>query len=163
MTYSETGDRKLHMYINGVEVTYATQVASVGTITTDSTMNYLIGNYASAGWEFDGKIAQVRVWNKALAAADLLIHAKNARDITSANTAGCTYATNCLIHYPMDLENGTGTTLIGKTGKNGTFKGTGEPAWSANPVIPASRKEIMLQGIRALLFKVPTKTHGELK
>lgn len=137
-TYDDATDRKIRMYKNGVEVSYTTQNAATGTLSTDN--NALrIGNYSSAGWEMDGKIAQVRVWTKALNVADILLHAQNARNTTSANTASCTYAANCIVHFPMDVENGTGITLIGINGNNGTFKAAGEPAWSANPVIPALR------------------------
>lgn len=42
----------------------------------------------------------------------------------------------------LNIDAETGANIIGVTGNNGTFKATGEPAWSANPAIPANRKPI---------------------
>lgn len=78
---------------------------------------------------FDGVIGEVRIWNKTLNPADLLIHAKNYRDLTCANTAGCSKESNLMAHFPM--YEGSGITIkdYSGNGNTGSFKGPGEPKW----------------------------------
>ena len=42
-TFDNSGDRKIYMYIDGVEVTYDTQRAMTGTITSDASASLYIG------------------------------------------------------------------------------------------------------------------------
>lgn len=65
MTYNESGDRKIHLYLNGAELSYVTQTASVGTMRDDSNLNLTISN-ATANRTFNGIIDEVAVFNRVL-------------------------------------------------------------------------------------------------
>jgi hypothetical protein len=130
----------VHLYKNGVECS-ADAYAYTGNVGVNDSI-FTIGSRIGTVLFFDGKIAQVRIWNKGLNVADLLLHYKNAYDTTCANTAATTYAANCVAHYPMTSENGTGTKLHDIKGASlGTFGATTTaPTWStATGGIPAKR------------------------
>lgn len=134
-TWLGTTNKTVTAYINGVAQASTKSCSTVPSI-DEGTRPIALGIQASSPYAtnpMDGKIVEVRIWNKALNVADLLIHTRKLRDITSANTPLCSYASNCLIHYPMNVENGVGTILTDvRSGKTGTFKGAGEPAWKQN-------------------------------
>ena len=60
------------IYFNGVEVKSDTPSGSIGT----STGSLFIGNYGGGGFSFDGKIDEVRIYNRALSAEEILDHYK---------------------------------------------------------------------------------------
>jgi hypothetical protein len=65
MTFDVNGDKKIHLYINGNEVTYSTQTAMSGTPENTSD-HFTIGcSYGNTDW-FNGIIDEVKVFNKAL-------------------------------------------------------------------------------------------------
>jgi len=69
MTYSEGGDRKQHLYVNGNEVSsYSTQQASTGTITSDATYDLVLSENI-AGRRFNGAMDEVRISNTARSAS----------------------------------------------------------------------------------------------
>lgn len=146
LSYDNAGDRKIYFYKNGVETTYTTQTAGTGTL-TNADAPFLLGNYSVGGWQFDGKITEVRVWNKQLNVADILAHYNSPHFVATANTAGCTYSDNCIVHYRM-ME-GTGIILADASlhGNGGVFKGSGEPAWNAS--IPTGLAERILPTARS--------------
>jgi hypothetical protein len=63
----------VHIYINGVEDTYGTQVNTTGTRGTDATRNFVIGKRftTSGAGPFNGAIDDLCVWNRALAASEV--------------------------------------------------------------------------------------------
>lgn len=69
MTFDFNGDKKFHLYINGVEVTYLEQIALTGGPFDDSggpiTVGQLNGATAGSGG-FSGSIAQMELWSVAL-------------------------------------------------------------------------------------------------
>lgn len=71
--YSESGDRKIHIFINGIESTYSAQVASIGTISTDVDGKTYIGARGKTSSFFtDCKIKKFKLWNRALTDQEIL-------------------------------------------------------------------------------------------
>ncbi len=71
-TYDNNGDRKGRIYINGSETTYQSQIAAVGTMTSDAGQNLVIGNRdVDLARTFDGSIDEVRVYDRALTASEI--------------------------------------------------------------------------------------------
>ncbi|TAL62805.1 MAG: T9SS type A sorting domain-containing protein, partial [Bacteroidetes bacterium] len=70
VTYSDAGDRKLHLFVNGIETSYSTQDIVTGTL--KYTANPIsIGNAPSQDRTFDGAIDEVCIYNKALTASEV--------------------------------------------------------------------------------------------
>lgn len=68
VTYDNAGDRKGHLYVNGTEVSYATDTAASGTVGTH-TGDFLIGNHAAPSIPirtFDGRMAELAVYKNAV-------------------------------------------------------------------------------------------------
>ena len=62
MTYDQSGDRTVHLYYNGNEVSYSTQTASVGTIRADTAYPLYAGaTGATATSKYSGALDEVRV------------------------------------------------------------------------------------------------------
>lgn len=73
MTYDESGDRKIHLYIDGQEANYEKQVASEGTRYPDEFTALHIGDKECAtDTTFDGKIDEVQLYNRVLSAGEIL-------------------------------------------------------------------------------------------
>lgn len=87
VTYDNAGDRKGHIYVNGVEVTYATDTATVGTVGTDDTGELIIGNTGDASRTFDGLIEDFAIWPSVLNSAKIALLAGG----SSAATVDGTY------------------------------------------------------------------------
>ena len=66
-------DNIVRLYINGQEVTYATQTAGVGT-ETDLTIRSVAISQAATGYAFTGIIDEVRIYNRALGADEIALH-----------------------------------------------------------------------------------------
>jgi PKD repeat protein len=71
LTYDDNGDRQVHLYKNGKEVEYASQFAATGPLTSDARGNFLISGYDHATRWFDGRIDDVRLYNRALRVFEL--------------------------------------------------------------------------------------------
>jgi parallel beta-helix repeat protein len=71
MTFDINGDKKVHLYINGKEVTYYSQTAMVGTPTNASTYKFTIGSDQGNQYFFDGIIDEVKMFDQALSASDV--------------------------------------------------------------------------------------------
>jgi hypothetical protein len=62
----------IHIYVNGVEASYANTNDGSGTIQGDSSRNFCIGSYTeSSNFHFDGTITEVACWNKILSADEI--------------------------------------------------------------------------------------------
>ncbi len=70
VTYDDKGDRKLHLFVNGVETTYQAQPPVTGTLKFTNNP-ILIGNTPSLDRTFDGAIDEVNVYNRALSASEI--------------------------------------------------------------------------------------------
>lgn len=62
VSYDDAGDRRIHIYKNGVETNYLRQDAMTGTLKT-TTANWRIGNQASGVRGFDGTIDAIAVYD----------------------------------------------------------------------------------------------------
>lgn len=75
MTYDDNGDRRVHLYIDGVEVDYHTQGVALQkhAIDSDPTTSLAIGAMAKSGFSsFGGRIDEARVFDIALNASEIL-------------------------------------------------------------------------------------------
>ncbi len=70
MTYSAITNL-VKLYINGVEASYTSQVAGVGTRTDNSLGNLFIGNSNYSNGAFEGSIDEARIYNKVLTATEI--------------------------------------------------------------------------------------------
>lgn len=84
-TYSNSGDRKIHIYINGTEATYGTDTAATGTLNSDAASDFYLGNYTGNATPFAGMLDEAGVWNRVLSQLE----------ITSLYASGYGYA------YPL--------------------------------------------------------------
>jgi len=73
ITYADTGDRKIRIYIDGTEDAYITQITGVGVIDDDSGNRFVIGMYnpGSPSYEWDGLLDEVRIYNRSLSAGEV--------------------------------------------------------------------------------------------
>ena len=72
MVFNEDGSKKIKQYKDGAKLTLATDTAGVGSI-DDSSVSPRIGNYAGdTSRSFEGEIAVVRFYDKALSAAEVM-------------------------------------------------------------------------------------------
>jgi len=63
LTYDDSGDRKIHIYLNGTEPTYSQQQAATGTLQSDAG-SLFIGNLPNLGsYWWDGLIKEVRIYD----------------------------------------------------------------------------------------------------
>lgn len=71
-TYSDSGDRKIHIFVDGVEVTgYTYQYAGVGARVSDATDTAYIGNINDGTRTFDGFISTFLIYNRILSSTEL--------------------------------------------------------------------------------------------
>jgi hypothetical protein len=68
MTFDINGDKKIHLYVNGEEVQYATQSDMDGIPTSTSAYKFIIGKNYDTQYFFDGKIDEVKVFDQSLSA-----------------------------------------------------------------------------------------------
>jgi hypothetical protein len=72
VTYNDAGDRKVHIYRNGVEVTYSQQEAAVGSLSPDADVPMAIGATPNSGFNaFNGRIDEIRIYNRVLSLAEI--------------------------------------------------------------------------------------------
>ena len=64
MTYDHNGDRLIRLYIDGVEVTYGSQVAATGSPDSDAAQNFYIGR-GRYGF-FTGRVGDPRIYSRVL-------------------------------------------------------------------------------------------------
>ena len=71
--YDDSGDRRIHIYRDGVEVSYVTQTAASGTLTPDAGYGLSFGATAGNGYySFNGRLDEIKIFNRALSAAEVL-------------------------------------------------------------------------------------------
>jgi hypothetical protein len=71
MTFDINGDKKIHLYINGQEVTYSRQNVLVGSPVSTSAHNFTIGSDVGINYWFDGIIDEVRIDKRVLSADEI--------------------------------------------------------------------------------------------
>ncbi|MCP9234375.1 LamG-like jellyroll fold domain-containing protein [Lewinella sp. JB7] len=109
----------LSLYIDGVEQ------ATSGTMSriTDATVNASIGRRSNGAVHFNGKIDELRIWSRGLAAEDILAHYDDS--FTDAENIA-----NCLEVY-YDFEDSFGTSVTDRTtnGNTGTLTNMDNADW----------------------------------
>jgi hypothetical protein len=72
LTYNHNSDRRVHLYKDGKEVQYASQITATGPLLSDDVRgNLLIGGYDQITRWFDGRIDDVRIYDRALSALEI--------------------------------------------------------------------------------------------
>jgi hypothetical protein len=113
MTYSDAGDRKIYLYLDGVLVN--TSAAGVGAIKTDASLKFLVGarSDGSAGWMV-GAAGWCRVSNNIRYTTNFIPAPRTSPPAADGNT---------IVQYNM-TEGAGATATIANTG-SGTATGTG--------------------------------------
>ena len=143
--YTDAGDRKLHLYLNGSEVTYQTQNALTGTLrTTANTL--LIGNRVAGDRAFTGTIDEVRLYNRALSASEVAALFNSAPPLPPV----------ALWHF----DEGSGQTASDASGNNntGTLGASGNPAWVAGRINSA----LQFDGVSSKVTVAPSASINNL-
>ena len=72
ITYNDDGTKKLKIYVNNSEVTYASQTAGVGTINDDRTVPlYISKDGYDSSTKYNGLIDEMAIWNRALTSGEI--------------------------------------------------------------------------------------------
>ena len=71
MTFDVDGDKKIHLYVNGTEVTYSTQNVMSGSPESTAAYDFSIGSDRGTGWWFYGAIDEVKVYDKSLSSSEV--------------------------------------------------------------------------------------------
>jgi len=71
MTYDDSGDRNVRVYVDGDEQSYMSQTTATGTILADPTIRVAIGNSLPSGKDWDGVIDDVRIYDTALSPLEI--------------------------------------------------------------------------------------------
>ena len=69
-TYDITGDRTIHLYVNGAETNYYTKKTSAGSLLANADQDLLVGGILG-GDSFEGVIDDLAVYNRALSPAEI--------------------------------------------------------------------------------------------
>lgn len=69
-TYS-SATKTAKVFLNGIEIAYTTQTAGVGSIISDATSNFQVGQQPSSPSYFKGTVDEVALWNTALTASEV--------------------------------------------------------------------------------------------
>jgi hypothetical protein len=69
--YADDGDRKAHIFVNGVEASYSAQDTVTGTLQT-SANDLTLGNSVDYNRPFQGVLDNLQVWNRAISDAEML-------------------------------------------------------------------------------------------
>jgi hypothetical protein len=136
-TFDNAGDRKVHIYINGIEATYSVQNAASGTIIDDSAHGWVFGSDTFSGDSLNGSIAEGAIYNTALTSGQVAT--------LVASTVGATgspvgYWHFCGFASPEPDSSGNGNDAVLST--NPPTQGSNSPGYSActppTPTLPYS-------------------------
>ena len=129
MTYDDGGDRRVHLYINGAEVSpYSGTDTVVGAEQFTTGFGAFIGNDIVPEL-FQGSLAEIRVYNAALSAGQIATIAADTAGTVNAAGAGASlvaYLHLCGITSPEPDASGNGNTGA----LTGTGGGTASPGYS---------------------------------
>jgi major membrane immunogen (membrane-anchored lipoprotein) len=71
MAFDANGDKKVHLYLDGQEVTYSRQYQLEGFVGSAAIYNFSIGSDHGTGYWFDGMIDEVNVYSRALSGNEI--------------------------------------------------------------------------------------------
>jgi hypothetical protein len=100
MTFDDAGDRRIDLFVDGVEVTYTTQVQGSGAVKDDSALGLYIGEDFPSNWPFKGKVGWCRISNVVRYTGSFTPDARNAPPASDANTVRL-----------FKMDEGTGTNI----------------------------------------------------
>jgi hypothetical protein len=115
-TFDLTGDKKIHIYFNGIEATYAEQFPA-SSIPDDSGGGFMFGNETASfevidfGW--DGRLSEIAIWNTVLSGAQITAAAASTTgvgSIAAANLVG--YWHLCGTESPEPDSSGNGNSAV---------------------------------------------------
>ncbi len=123
-TYEATGDTSdPKMYINGVPQTITETTAPSGAATSDASYDAIIGNRSDAARPFDGRIDEVRIYNRILSSDEIVQLYR-----LTTPTATDTYLNG---YWSFNGQDISGTAAYDRSGAGNTGTLTGGPARSA--------------------------------
>lgn len=128
----------MHIYVNGVEVTYATSTDGVGSHRSDATYSLGIGGEnASGATIFDGVIDEVRVYSRVLSVAEAQsLYKLGASDPINSGASqaqgGSRLDSGLAGYWAMDNGSGTSVTDSSTNGNTGTL--TGGSSWGTGQI-----------------------------
>ncbi len=143
MTFDINGDKKIHLYYGGTEVSYSQQTTIGGTLADDSAHGYTIGNdtdpvtpfYPNDGWT--GAIAEFAIWNKVLTQGQITTLSASTTGASAVQTPNLVaYWHLCgLVSPELDIINGNNAVLS----PNPPITGSNSPGFSgcsSSPSVP---------------------------
>lgn len=71
VTYSQAGDRKIRIYINGSEASYGAQTASAGTLQSDASYNFYAASINNLSSWYYGSMDELGIWGRAISSAEV--------------------------------------------------------------------------------------------
>lgn len=127
-TYSNSGDRKVHIYVNGTETGYSTQQAVTGTVDSDSNSDLRIGGGTLTTTSVIGRIDEVMIFSKILTPAQItLLYYPFTPGTQGMGLYGDISVYPCNAHFVlgMHMDENTGTSIAdyslnGNTGTAGS-------------------------------------------
>ncbi len=138
-TFNKSGDAKIRMYLNGVEVSYFAQQAGSGTLPDDSANGWMSGNDTFDDG-FTGRIAEQAIWNTDLTAVQITTLAASttgASAIAAGNLVGYWHLCGTASPEPDATVNGDNAVLSTNPPTKGvdspgfTCSGGGTVPWSS--------------------------------
>lgn len=113
MTFDAAGDKKVNIFVDGVERSYSTDQAATSTIAADAAASLLVGTFnTGTEYSFDGDIGWIRVSNNVRYTGTFTPVSRKSPPSTDANTL-----------LLARLTEGTGTSIADSSGNgnNGTL------------------------------------------
>jgi len=120
MTYRNSGGRVIQLWLDGIEVNYATQTAVAGTVTGDAGDDFLIGNQSAGTRVFPGLIGWVRLSNTRRYTSDFTPPDRCAPPDVDANTVA-----------QWNMQEGNGSTVDNAEGTAGSDGAITGAIWSS--------------------------------
>ena len=158
-TFDINGDRKIHLYVNGVEINYAVQdPLPAGAQSDNSADGFYFGNDTfDDGW--DGNLAELAVWNTVLTGPQITAVAASTTGVASiqpANLVG--YWHLCGTASPEPDVSGNGNDGVLST--NAPTQGANSPGFGCGSMplpysVPDSRNKVILTPLGFDTFQLP--------
>jgi len=117
ITYDNAGDRKIDLFINGVEVSYVAQQAAVGALVSDAAINLVVGSYTANPTPTPAKkLFDFRVYNSILTPANLA-------DIIALGSTEDPAPANLVCQLTFETDQGATEPDASGNGNNGAITG----------------------------------------
>src|SRR5437867_1068162 len=155
-TYNDTGDRKLHLFLNGNEVAYQRQDTLTGTLKL-TTNPLIIGNRLTGDRTFQGSIDEAAVYNRALSATEI-------QDLyntfTSTFNFSLTNGGSKSVTHGASVSNTLSAALVSGTAQSVAFAASGLPTGATAAFSPPACTPTCATGLSlATTASTPTGTY----